>query len=848
MLDFLKVFAVVVILSSVAFAGQNVKSNPPCNKEQNILRQLEFKNSGVVTRSMHFKYFDQPCLYAETPTKWSTDWARMGQEPYPYLFEVIPPEDGQKFSLPEMHPPIGMRSAVPLGGLGAGTLELRADGSFHDWNIFNNSPGGGGQKVQLSEAMFGLRTKNGGDQTKAWVLRTHPPKDLPAIDKIEYSGAFPVSRLRFDDSDLPIKVQLYAYSEFHTGDAKSSATPAAIFSFVLHNTSQKPVQTDLMFNLPNHIKGKFEAVRSDRLGATYSLPQSMKKIKSLKLVNDVNGPTAGSMCLQVAGTDGITAASADTLTDIWADFADDGRLEGIKAEQANGAIAASVELKPGQCRTVTIVLSWYFPNRPITGENIGNFYTNQFTSAEDVAEKVLSRLPATWQAIKRWNNLCFDNDLPEWLQDALVNSPASMFVTGIWTKDGRWRQWESFSCSVLDPIHVHLYRSQPFAYFFPELLHSLLEGFVKTQRADGYVAHDLGDPPGSGFDFPGFDRQTSGIFTIGVYQYYLLTGDKEFMKSAWPAVKRATDWAIRQSGDLGLPVKLCSTYELKYYELDNAAYNSFIYGAGLLAAEKMAIEFGDESYSKYLSSVIEKTRKLIDQRFWTGNYFRAWWLKDGGYPDAIQTDTLYGQLWANLLGLEPIMDVEKLQSQIFWEKQRNDTPYGLQVLAGREPNPYLWDVTVWPAASMTWAALNIYLRDDVDESMAVAEKSIRLLRNRLCDFWDIRDVYSPKDGYPWCNSHYGRQNIFWSIPLALSGQQYNAEKKSLTFKPKRGAPNRLLWFTPVANGILEKDGKGGYKITVFAGKLELKKLSVGKEKLKIKSILELTAGQSVKIK
>ena len=49
-------------------------------------------------------------------------------------------------------PPLGMRSAVTLGGLGAGTIELRADGSLHDWNIFNNHPHNRtefGGKVQL---------------------------------------------------------------------------------------------------------------------------------------------------------------------------------------------------------------------------------------------------------------------------------------------------------------------------------------------------------------------------------------------------------------------------------------------------------------------------------------------------------------------------------------------------------------------------------------------------------------------------------------------------------------------------------------------------------------------------
>jgi non-lysosomal glucosylceramidase len=32
-------------------------------------------------------------------------------------------------------PPLGIRSAPQLGGVGAGSIELRADGSFRDWTI-----------------------------------------------------------------------------------------------------------------------------------------------------------------------------------------------------------------------------------------------------------------------------------------------------------------------------------------------------------------------------------------------------------------------------------------------------------------------------------------------------------------------------------------------------------------------------------------------------------------------------------------------------------------------------------------------------------------------------------------
>ena len=40
-------------------------------------------------------------------------------------------------SMPYNHPPTGLRSAVPLGGITTGSIELRGDGTFHEWTVEN---------------------------------------------------------------------------------------------------------------------------------------------------------------------------------------------------------------------------------------------------------------------------------------------------------------------------------------------------------------------------------------------------------------------------------------------------------------------------------------------------------------------------------------------------------------------------------------------------------------------------------------------------------------------------------------------------------------------------------------
>ena len=93
-------------------------------------------------------------------------------------------------------PPPGMRSAVPLGGLGAGSFELRADGTFHEWTIENQSPGGSAKlnKGALDLAVFGVRVKAKGRSTSS-LLRVHPPHGYPGVAALSYSGAFPVTKL-----------------------------------------------------------------------------------------------------------------------------------------------------------------------------------------------------------------------------------------------------------------------------------------------------------------------------------------------------------------------------------------------------------------------------------------------------------------------------------------------------------------------------------------------------------------------------------------------------------------------------------------------------------------------------
>jgi non-lysosomal glucosylceramidase len=794
---------------------------------------LQFKNSGRVRREMQFRYFDQPLAYAEDSGHWNT----IGKAQY--LYQV---EGGSKIA-----PPTGMRSAVPLGGLGSGSVELRADGSLRDWEIFNNSPAGAAP-IQIDDAFFGLWAKPHGQPSRALTLRTHPPATLPPISQIDYAGAFPVSRLRFSDSQIPLTVELYGYSEFHPFDAERSCTPCALFSFNLQNPALEAVEISLLFNLRNQIGGR----AIDHPHLTFEKRGTQ--------------PTSGTLAVKVAGERvSITRAVSSDLAALWNEFSAGGEFHDASSRDEApeyGALAAKAVLLPGEWRTITFVLAWYLPHRPYKGQVPGNNYTNLYHNADDVAEKVASRLDSTQATISTWQQTMFNNSLPDWLQDAMVNSVATMLKTGLWFQNGSFRQWESFSCAGLNPGHIDFYRILPYAFFFPSLHKQLLLSHAESQNTEGFIPEQLTTgcfAPDSELGHPGGrvmgDSET--VFILWAWQIYSWTGDRQFLDGVWANVKRAADWQIERSTKFGLPEKCENTYDWwKFGEKDLVAYNAFLHLAAMLAAEKIAKVEGEAALAKQYHQAFEAGQKSLGDHLWTGEYYRAWWMDAKPYPDALHADTLYGQLWACMLDLGLTADQSSLKRHLQMESSLNASPFGLKVMRRADPEKpeaenavppqgglgAARDNLVWEAGSLDWCSLSLYLGEPVESSLVEASKIVQNWADRLRDQWNYTDLTTAWDGSPWCNSHYARQVILWSIPLALSGQQYFAPEGRLTFDPRIAAPAQLPFFTPAAFGTVQLLEDGHYKLTVDFGTLELRELRVAKAVLR--QSVTLRAGES----
>ncbi len=163
--------------------------------------------------------------------------------------------------------PVAAVSGVPLGGIGTGSVEVRSDGYFHEWMIFNLGPWAqSGSRIQLGTPpqmdpgalAFFLRTETEGEAPIVRRLGTRGDQDelyslswCKNVEAIEYDAAFPSVTLKYLDSTLPVSASALMFSPFAPHDARTSGTPGFDAAFTVKNTSTKKVTVALMAKLAN---------------------------------------------------------------------------------------------------------------------------------------------------------------------------------------------------------------------------------------------------------------------------------------------------------------------------------------------------------------------------------------------------------------------------------------------------------------------------------------------------------------------------------------------------------------------------------------------------------------------
>jgi len=158
---------------------------------------------------------------------------------------------------------------MPVGGIAAGQLYLRGDGTLGRWWIFNrrNFTGYGATCYRT------YRPESPVDSGFAVVTRQDEKITARKLDgdfgEVEFAGEYPIGLVRYSDRKFPVRVEMEAFSPFIPLNAEDSALPATLFHITLENTSRQSVQAGILAYLENpvcmHSAPSIHAIRRTRI-------------------------------------------------------------------------------------------------------------------------------------------------------------------------------------------------------------------------------------------------------------------------------------------------------------------------------------------------------------------------------------------------------------------------------------------------------------------------------------------------------------------------------------------------------------------------------------------------------
>ena len=627
--------------------------------------------------------------------------------------------------------------AFPLGGVAAGSISLGGRGQLLDWEIFNRPDKG----TSVSYAFPSIWARLDGARPVARVLEARlqtpyaaarglNPNQVSGLTRLQnatFTGEFPLAKIAFHDSELPVSVSLEAFTPFIPLDADASGLPVAVLRYTVRNPNRRTAQAAIAFSVENPVGVDQRAVRNIRtlLESRQNDYRHTDNLDGLLMSNPQvakTAPLAGSFALGVTGVEnghvtwlrGWPRAKwwASPLL-FWDDFAADGQL-GPEADQRNGvgSVCLHREIAPGASAQYTFILAWHFPNRTPQwcgwanagntattagtadpGEIVGNYYCTRFADAWEAARHAATNLPALEKRMRMFLGAIRDTTIPAPVKDAaMANLSTLVTPTCFRTADGKFRGFEGIDdqrgCCYGNCTHVWNYETAT-QHLFPDLARSMRESaFELSERLDGVLPIRMTLPEG---------KQTGGTTAadgtmgqiIKAYLDWQLFGDSVWLNQIFPKIKKTLQFAWIEGGwdgdrDGVLEGVQHNTYDVEFYG-PNPMCGVYYLGA-LRAAEEMARAAGDQTFAEECRRLFRSGSDWIDSHLFNGQYYiqkirsiprdriapqlrSTGGAEDPEHPDfqlgeGCLADQLIGQYLADVAGLGPLLKPANIRTAL----------------------------------------------------------------------------------------------------------------------------------------------------------------------------------------
>lgn len=476
---------------------------------------------------------------------------------------------------------------IALGGFGAGSFMYNLSGSFGPFQTFDNVIYKG---LWLKEAAFHIYEKIGAGKPRVKTLSLDTNLK-PSWDKIRlgdgiYYALQPKGWVTYNCFTTDISQKFFSPIIPH--NYRQTSYPVAIWEFKLYNPAQQKAEVSILLTFPAIFVG--QQLKADRFKNTFMNQGNIKGV-TLRAENGI-----GEWSLASKESTGVTVSYLTSWdangdgSDVWNDFAEDGKLKNGALDDSNkaAAIAVNVELNPGQEMIVPLIISWDFPTVKFgSGTEWWKKYTNHFdrdgNNSSTIAKEALKNYRVWEKEIDRWMSPVISNQkYPDWLKRSAFNelyynqfggsfyegglkSAHRREYMGLHEEDNKYFIMESMAYPFANTFDVRHYSSAVFLYFWPriekEILINWSDAILHYDRKDHQTPHDAGTPwndPYFTWDAYGTNRlhwkDIHSKFIQQCWRYWYVHRDEKFLKYIWPACKVTYQYMKRADTDGdGLP-------------------------------------------------------------------------------------------------------------------------------------------------------------------------------------------------------------------------------------------------------------------------------------------------------
>lgn len=556
--------------------------------------------------------------------------------------------------------------ALPLGGIGTGTVSLGGRGELRDWEIMNVPAKKYSTVTTGNNAPFFAiyaKPQQGAATTTLLAGPLYPQEylhyegrpvnhhGLPRFANASFDAAYPFGQVHLGDKDLPVQVTIKGFNPLIPGEADASGLPVAILSYEVTNTTGQPMEVAVCGSMRNFIGKDGSKFRNDWKGDF--IPTGVREnkneyreaggLKGIYLYSegvDKNDPAYGTVALTTQATGSVsyrTSSKADhwnnAILNFWDDFSADGKLtECNKAEDEDPMASLSVKktIAPQSTETFTFFVTWNFPNRRAWSASVvGNYYSTHYPDAWKAAEKIFPQLPELENKTLSFVNAFLKSTYPDEVKEAALFNLATLRSQTVFRlPDGHLMGWEGvmdrFGSCQGSCTHVWNYEvATPF--LFGQLARTMRDvEFNYATKENGLMNFRASLPlsEASKESHAAADGQLGCIMKM--YREWQLSGDNDFLKNNWSQIKNVLSYAWTDKGwdgnqDGVMEGSQHNTMDVNYFGPNPQM--GFWYMGALKAAEQMAVAMKDKAFAKKCNTLFIQGSQWMDANLFNGEYY-----------------------------------------------------------------------------------------------------------------------------------------------------------------------------------------------------------------------------------